>query len=76
MKLLTIALACVVASSSAIVTRDLPFIKMMDMPEKYKDFQEPYEVRNLTSVQFVKVTIAPCAKSTGFMMIEQRPQRY
>ncbi|KAG0027767.1 hypothetical protein BGZ81_005296 [Podila clonocystis] len=62
MKLLTIAFACVVASSSAVVTRDLPYIRTMDMPENNKDFQEPYEVRNLTSFQFVKVTVTPGRK--------------
>ncbi|KAG0358019.1 hypothetical protein BG005_002820 [Podila minutissima] len=100
MKYLTIALACVVASSSATTTHGLPFIALA-MPENYKqnstrpdiielqkagpnsdcqsysDIYNHYtvrrEVRDLISLQFVKVTLALCAKYTGFLMLGQGP---
>lgn len=40
MKFLAVVLACVFAFSSAIVTRDLPLIKTLAMPENYKDYQK------------------------------------
>ncbi|KAG0093338.1 hypothetical protein BGZ93_004492 [Podila epicladia] len=101
MKFFTIALACVVASSSATVTHDLPFINALVMPENYKqnstrpdiivqtagpssdcqsysDIRYSHNtiqrgVRDLISVQFVKVTLALCAKYTGFLMLGQGP---
>ncbi|KAF9336313.1 hypothetical protein BG006_009051 [Podila minutissima] len=101
MKFLIIALTSVVASSSATITRDMPFINALVMPEDYKQnstrpdiielqkaglnsdcqsYSDIYnhhtvrrEVRDLISLQFVKVTLALCAKYTGFLMLGQGP---
>ncbi|KAG0341401.1 hypothetical protein BG000_009205 [Podila horticola] len=57
MKFLTVALACIVAAASAdIVTRDLPFIKTLSMPNNYKDYQQPYTYHGVSRCEFPEAT--------------------
>ncbi|KAF9352670.1 hypothetical protein BGX26_009554 [Mortierella sp. AD094] len=45
-------LGCVIASATAIVTRDLPFIKTISTPKNMIDYQKPYTYYGLSRCEF------------------------
>ncbi|KAF9352669.1 hypothetical protein BGX26_009553 [Mortierella sp. AD094] len=51
-----ILLGCAIASATAIVTRDVPFIKTLSVPQNFIDYQKPYTYYGVSRCEFSSST--------------------
>ncbi|KAG0000839.1 hypothetical protein BGZ80_008373 [Entomortierella chlamydospora] len=49
-------LGCAIASATAIVTRDLPFIKTLSAPQNFIDYEKPYTYYGVSRCEFSNST--------------------